>query len=40
MKLTLVAGAALLAFGGAAYASSDCCGNLVACCVAMLECCF
>jgi hypothetical protein len=40
MKLTITATALLLAFGAAAHAASDCCGDLVACCVAMLECCF
>ena len=40
MKLTLAASALLLAFGGAAFAASDCCGDLMACCAAMLECCF
>lgn len=40
MKLTLTAGALLLAFGGAAFAASDCCGDLMACCAALLECCF
>lgn len=40
MKLTLTAGAFLLAFGGAAFAASDCCGDLMACCAALLECCF
>jgi hypothetical protein len=40
MKLTLTATALLLAFGGAAFAASDCCGDLMASCAAMLECCF
>lgn len=40
MKLTLTAAAWLLAFGGAAFAASDCCGDFMACCAAMLECCF
>jgi hypothetical protein len=40
MKLTFAAAAVLLALNGAAFAASDCCGDLMACCAAMLECCF
>jgi hypothetical protein len=40
MKKTLLASALLFGLAGAAYAASDCCGNLMACCAAMLECCF
>lgn len=40
MKTTLVAAAALFTFGGAVFAASDCCGDLMACCAAMFECCF
>jgi hypothetical protein len=40
MKTTLAASAVLLAFGSAAFAALDCCGDLMACCTAMFECCF
>jgi hypothetical protein len=40
MKTTILSGAFLLALAGAAYAASDCCGDLIACCEAMLDCCF
>jgi hypothetical protein len=39
MKLMLTTAAFLAAFGGAAFAASDCCGDLMACCAAMLDCC-
>lgn len=40
MKTTLAAAAVLVALGGAAFAASDCRGDLMACCAAMFECCF
>lgn len=40
MKTALVSGVLLLAFAGAAFAASDCCGDLIACCEALLDCCF
>ena len=39
MKLLLTTAAFLVALGGAAFAASDCCGDLMACCAAMLDCC-
>lgn len=40
MKLKLIAAGAFVMVGGAAFAASDCCGDLVACCAALLDCCF